>query len=431
MRVLNLPTDVDEMVVGEMFGVAIEKVAIDKMRDNNLVKIVIPAEQESEFLKLDQTILNKRKIRIYKVEKCTLGMDCRRKICRFGHEERVKTGGRQNVESDSENHKKYGAGRNSHEVLGGSRDQEITTNKNDKKDAISLWKMRNLPSKMNKINLATYIESLDVVKNVVREEYKVLSIKTCMDNDRMEAVVSMPEEMGRRLSKHHGRKINDDVCLEIVRTKACRYATDCNRSRCSFYHDESLDIGSGENDFDEVSVNGKTKNESLGVSSFWKVRNLPENMKAQGVIRYMKNLGVFEGIEEKKYELISSKVYESSKGMKLEAIVSLPDKCGQKLLTFNGMEIGDDFLQVRQVKECKFGEKCYNIEKDCPFFHMKSKENALERHKSPEKSSVPRCWYQQVCPFEGRCKFSHDSKESINHHVRFGKNSTNRMVSGI
>jgi hypothetical protein len=68
----------------------------------------------------------------------------------------------------------------------------------------------------------------------------VMSIKKCVGKDKVEAVISMPKEMGERLSKHHGQRLREGVSLEVSRTKACRFGTNCyNRIRCSFYHDEN------------------------------------------------------------------------------------------------------------------------------------------------------------------------------------------------
>ena len=55
-----------------------------------LVKIIVTSSQALNILKFDQTVLHKRKLSVFKVEKCRLGESCTRRICRFGHEERHK-----------------------------------------------------------------------------------------------------------------------------------------------------------------------------------------------------------------------------------------------------------------------------------------------------------------------------------------------------
>ena len=89
MRIMNLPYDMNGIDVSKIFGVETEKVSVVKLRNNILVKVIIPTNKEQELLKLDQTFLNKRKIRVFRIKKCRLGHECKRIICRFGHEEKV------------------------------------------------------------------------------------------------------------------------------------------------------------------------------------------------------------------------------------------------------------------------------------------------------------------------------------------------------
>ena len=89
MRIINLPSDMNEDEIAKIFQIdeGLGKVEMFNMNNNTLVKITIPEAREKELMRLDQTFINSRKIRVFRLEKCRLGSECRRKVCRFGHGE--------------------------------------------------------------------------------------------------------------------------------------------------------------------------------------------------------------------------------------------------------------------------------------------------------------------------------------------------------
>ena len=95
IRVSNLPPDIDEKEVAKIFGIekSSGKVVFVNTSNTTIVKLIIPGSREKEILKLNKTILGKRRIYIFKIEKCRLGLNCKRKICRFGHEESFRIEG--------------------------------------------------------------------------------------------------------------------------------------------------------------------------------------------------------------------------------------------------------------------------------------------------------------------------------------------------
>ena len=95
LRVINLPTNFDIPAIEKLFDInnndaKVCDVVIDKINDQRvIVKIISPESIASGVLKFDQTMIHNRKIRIFLVDKCRLGSECSRRICRFGHEERL------------------------------------------------------------------------------------------------------------------------------------------------------------------------------------------------------------------------------------------------------------------------------------------------------------------------------------------------------
>ena len=207
---MNLPTDMDIPAVKNFLNIEdsqTEKncdVVIDRINDQRVVvKIVISAKLAPGILKFDQTMLHRRKIKVFKVEKCRLGSDCRsnldcaRKVSRFGHEERVKEQRRQ-IEGQSSRR------------ISSDRNNVPAANNNDAAKNTSkeptLWKIRNLPEKMNTVGVIRFITNLGVVVEEARSSYCVLSIKNheTVKGNKVEAVVSMTDEMGKRLLSHNG-----------------------------------------------------------------------------------------------------------------------------------------------------------------------------------------------------------------------------------
>ena len=110
-------------------------------------------------------------------------------------------------------------------------------NKNER----SLWKIRNLPEKMNTLGVIRFITNLNIVVNESRNLYQVVCLKSYERNGskKVEAVMSMPDEMGKRLANHHGMEM-ENCCLEVTRTKACRFGIRCSDiDNCTSYHEKN------------------------------------------------------------------------------------------------------------------------------------------------------------------------------------------------
>ena len=91
---MNLPTDMDITAIKSFFDIGENcEVVVDKINTQRaVVKIVAPENLTPGILKFNQMKLHQRKIGVLIVDKCKLGADCSRKVCRFGHEERFGNG---------------------------------------------------------------------------------------------------------------------------------------------------------------------------------------------------------------------------------------------------------------------------------------------------------------------------------------------------
>ena len=247
LRVMNLPNDMDIPSVENLFDIKASgpekvcEVVIDRINDQRIVvKIVTPENLAQSMLKLDQTLLHRRKIKVFRVEKCRLGADCARKVCRFGHEERFGTG-KQPAAWMNNTPNNTGAGDSLDE---NSRDNSKDLHQKEP----SLWKIKNLPEKMNTVGLIRFITNLGVVVEERRSMYQVLSIKKHENSkgSKVEAVLAMTEEMGKRLMSHNGMEV-ENCHVEIIRTKKCRHGDKCQNmgKNCPFYHEH--DIASARN----------------------------------------------------------------------------------------------------------------------------------------------------------------------------------------
>ena len=111
------------------------------------------------------------------------------------------------------------------------------------------------------------------------------------------------------------------------------------------------------NEKDSVAYkNIAPKNDNL-VSTLWKIRNLPEKMSTLGVIRFITNLGVV--VEEKKsmYQVLSIKNHKSSRGVKVEAVLSMTEEMGKRLMSHNGIEVENVQVEISRTKKCRLGHK--------------------------------------------------------------------------
>ena len=141
-------------------------------------------------------------------------------------------------------------------------------------------------------------------------------------------------------------------------------------------------------------------------------------MSTGGVIRYITNLGTVLDEKRSQYQVLTTKSYELSPGInKVEAVLSMTEEMGLRLVTHNGMEIENIHVEISRMRKCRDGNKCPKIEKDCPFYHQKSAElktGGLDNHdKVRGKKQV--CWYwssKHSCPFGTKCMFLHSSNST-------------------
>ena len=295
LRVINLPTDMDVKAVVKLFNIETGgarnacEVVIDKINNHRIiVKIVTLECIASGILQFDQTMLHRRKIRVFVVDKCRLGVECARKVCRFGHEERFKN----------------------------------------------------------------------------RVQHDVLDLSKSEDGNQ----------------KQHN-------ALEHEIPKFTKAGNDSQR-------------------LDRVSQEVNNKELSL-----WKIRNLPEKMNAAGMIRLITNLGVVVEEVRSLYQVLTIKSYGSSSGMKVEAVLSMTEEMGQRLLSHSGLEVGGGNIEISRTKKCRFRSKCVNLGKNCSFYHEKDANSEISiSGEQQTDESVPLCWFQKSCPFGKRCKFTHPGK---------------------
>ena len=110
------------------------------------------------------------------------------------------------------------------------------------------------------------------------------------------------------------------------------------------------------------------------------------------------------------YEVLYVRSYSCNEGIKVEAMISMPEEMGQRLLMYHGTEIENSRLEVSRRIQCKNGMTCPDVDNNCPFYHGVT--NHLKRTHSNKNNSVggetkPICWFQNSCPFPGSCKFGH------------------------
>lgn len=402
IRVVNLPLDIETEEVEKLFDIKKSSdgrktchVVTGKLRDKMLVKIVVPECKACEILKFDQTVLHKRKIRVFLIEKCRLGGNCTRKVCRFGHPERFEqpfTHSQPTYGSINGEERKCG------DSLGMSGRQDITK--------FGLWKISNFPADTGACDVGRHITSLI---GVSESQYQVLSVKNYVskhEGRKVEAVLSMPEDIGMKLSVFNG-KIMEDSRLFVKRTRECRYGVRCfnANNHCPFYHKDMLEQTATNKDKKANNEMQQRKEFSL-----WKLRNLPEKMGTAGVLRYVRNLNIMGNVSSDHYEVLYVRSYSCNEGIKVEAMISMPEEMGQRLLMHHGTEIENSRLEVSRRIQCKNGMTCPDVDNNCPFYHGVT--NHLKRTHSNKNNSVggetkPICWFQNSCPFPGSCKFAH------------------------
>ena len=251
VRVLNLPPDMEVSAIESFFdinkinGKKVCHVVICKITKYRvLVKIVVPRNMVDGLLKFDNAMLHKRKLRIFLVEKCRLGAECMRKICRFGHEE-VYSAPCKTVTPSLAAKKIDAKDVASNTNSSGTPTKAVENDKLSVSKKETLWMIKNLPEKINTLGVLRFIRNLGIVVHEKRNEYQVLSIKTYAeinDDKKVEAILQMPEEMGRRLLTQNGAVIGN-CCVEVLRTKECRFGEKCLNlnKNCSFYHKKNVD----------------------------------------------------------------------------------------------------------------------------------------------------------------------------------------------
>ena len=164
------------------------------------------------------------------------------------------------------------------------------------------------------------------------------------------------------------------------------------------------------------------ENDKLSVSkkeTLWMIKNLPEKINTLGVLRFIRNLGIVVHEKRNEYQVLSIKTYaEINDDKKVEAILQMPEEMGRRLLTQNGAVIGNCCVEVLRTKECRFGEKCLNLNKNCSFYHKKN----VDRSGDVPGKNVQLCWFQTSCPFGDKCKFAHPEEEINKADGKMGKN---------
>ena len=365
-------------------------------------------------------------------------------MCRFGHGEVLQ-------KKISFSQKMSKAGENYEEEI-----EEVDSEK--EKSGVyeiekSLWRIGNIPENSDEISLLKMFENLGV--SVQTEECDVRSIKyyAGKEGKKVEAEIIITDQLGQKLLEYNGKQIENGLCLEIMQMKSCGFGAKCFIQNCPLYHPESVLVRQFpmKSKIDErvekkdLSKENERQNVEF-VNSWWALKNLPEKMNNPSILRYISNLGIFEDSNTKKHcNIYSSKKYDTTEGKKMEAVVKVPLRCGLKLQKCNGIEIENSNLEVVQIKECKFGANCYNIDKGCPLVHEKTigkiNSGKLSRQTSELRSVQSKCWFQKACPFKDNCKFSHDfdggGHDSSQHISDLGsasassKNFVNRTTSGI
>ena len=145
------------------------------------------------------------------------------------------------------------------------------------------------------------------------------------------------------------------------------------------------------------------------------IRNLPDQMNTLGVLRFIRNLGVVVHEKRNEYNVLTIKSYTNiNNEKKSEAVIAMTEEMGQRLIALNGAEVGNDKVEITRTKECRFGEKCPKINRNCSFYHKKSAVTSRSSNssKNQQGKEMPLCWYQNSCPFGDLCKFAHPVKDS-------------------
>ena len=150
------------------------------------------------------------------------------------------------------------------------------------------------------------------------------------------------------------------------------------------------------------------------------IRNLPEKMKTLGVLSLIRNLGVVAEEKRSEYQVLSINTYSKKNKLLTQAVLVMPDKMGQRLISHNGKKVGDNDLEITRTKECRFGKNCSNFGhgKSCKFYHKIREEMVINPVPDINKrSKMKKCWYYALpnsCPFGDNCKYLHPLKEDGN-----------------
>ena len=97
LRVMNLPPDFGVKEVEDLFGLSVVSVDVKKkistqvslVKKNKVeVKIVAPVIIAEEIERFHNKKLHQRVLKIFQIDECYKGKECKRKVCRFGHIEK-------------------------------------------------------------------------------------------------------------------------------------------------------------------------------------------------------------------------------------------------------------------------------------------------------------------------------------------------------
>ena len=129
-------------------------------------------------------------------------------------------------------------------------------------------------------------------------------------------------------------------------------------------------------------------------------------MNKSGILRLITNLGVIVQEKRNEYQVLNIKSYSKSEEKKVEAVLKMPEEMGQRLLSNSGAKVGNCSIEINRTKECRFGEKCPNIKKNCQFYHKRN-VTLKKDHTNSHGNEREECWFPDSCSFGNLCRFTH------------------------
>ena len=249
LRFLNFPPDADKKTVESLFGIEVLSENIRKMimvevgpkrKGTTEGKIVAPQKIAEEIKRFHLKKWNKRTLKIFEVEACNEGVNCKRKVCRFGHVERYFSGSVKvpDLEDDEEDQ---------------VADDTITNNNNNNRSQLKakhsqtegngssfnerFIRIRNLPKEISELGLLRLFQFDRTIDKNMMEKCHVVSLKK-MDGQisKVEGVISVPDCLVKVILGYNGT-IVDGIKIQVQLTNICRYGNKCFSKKCDFMHD--------------------------------------------------------------------------------------------------------------------------------------------------------------------------------------------------